>query len=109
MTMAHGQSRASNGQSSPLRRAPERTGSRNTTNQKSRRNELKKKIPTKPNPGRPLTQKLRGRSSAEPLICRYCGSADLAPSFIKRRDRRCRNCFSKRYGSAPAKKSPTRK
>jgi hypothetical protein len=25
---------------------------------------------------------------------------DLAPSFIKGRDRRCRKCFSKRYGSA---------
>jgi len=37
---------------------------------------------------------------AEKLVCRYCGSDDLAPSFIKRRDRRCRTCFSKRYGSA---------
>jgi hypothetical protein len=37
---------------------------------------------------------------AEKLVCRYCGSDDLAPSFIKRRDRRCRKCFSKRYGSA---------
>jgi hypothetical protein len=36
----------------------------------------------------------------EKLVCRYCGSDDLAPSFIKRRDRRCRKCFSKRYGSA---------
>jgi hypothetical protein len=39
-------------------------------------------------------------SSSEKLVCRYCGSDDLAPSFIKRRDRRCRKCFSKRYGSA---------
>ena len=37
---------------------------------------------------------------AKKLACRYCGSDDLAPSFIKRRDRRCRKCFSKRYGSA---------
>jgi hypothetical protein len=37
---------------------------------------------------------------AEKLVCRYCGSDDLAPSFIKRRDRRCRKCFGKRYGSA---------
>ena len=37
---------------------------------------------------------------AEKLVCRYCGSDDLAPSFIKRRDRRCRGCFSKRYRSA---------
>jgi hypothetical protein len=33
---------------------------------------------------------------SEKLGCRYCGSNDLAPSFIKRRDRRCRKCFSKR-------------
>ena len=39
-------------------------------------------------------------SKSEKLVCRYCGSDDLAPSFIKRRDRRCRKCFSKRYGSA---------
>ena len=40
------------------------------------------------------------KSKSEKLVCRYCGSDDLAPSFIKRRDRRCRQCFSKRYGSA---------
>ena len=31
---------------------------------------------------------------------RYRGSDDLAPSFVKRRDRRRRKCFSRRYGSA---------
>jgi hypothetical protein len=40
------------------------------------------------------------KSKSEKLVCRYCGSDDLTPSFIKRRDRRCRKCFSKRYGSA---------
>jgi hypothetical protein len=40
------------------------------------------------------------KSKSNRLVCRYCGSEDLAPSFIKRRDRRCRKCFSKRYGSA---------
>jgi hypothetical protein len=40
----------------------------------------------------------RARSSAEKLVCRYCGSDDLAPSFKKRRDARCRACFKKRYG-----------
>jgi hypothetical protein len=39
-------------------------------------------------------------SGAEELVCRYCGSDDLAPSFKKRRDARCRACFKKRYGSA---------
>ncbi len=42
----------------------------------------------------------------EKLVCRYCGSDDLAPSFVKRRDHRCRKCFSKRYGwAARAKKA----
>ncbi len=39
------------------------------------------------------------KSKSNKLICRYCGSDNLAPSFIKLRDRRCRMCFSKRYGS----------
>jgi hypothetical protein len=40
------------------------------------------------------------------LVCRYCGSDDLAPSFKKRRDARCRACFKSRYGSsAPSKKA----
>jgi hypothetical protein len=41
---------------------------------------------------------------AEKLTCRYCGSDDLAPSFIKRRDARCRACFKQLYGSAANKK-----
>src|SRR5262245_58761315 len=60
----------------------------------------------------PGEKSLRGRLTRSPrkatsdkskstrLVCRYCGSEDLAPGFIKRRDRRCRKCFSKRYGSA---------
>ena len=48
---------------------------------------------------RPTVKSTRS-SRSEKLVCRYCGSKDLAPSFIKRRDRRCRKCFSKRYGSA---------
>ena len=48
---------------------------------------------------RPKVKAIR-KSKPEKLVCRYCGCADLAPSFIKRRDRRCRKCFSKRYGSA---------
>ncbi len=42
------------------------------------------------------------------LVCRYCGSDDLAPSFKKRRDARCRACFKKRYGSAKPAVKPTR-
>ena len=48
---------------------------------------------------RALQKNAELRPKAEKLVCRYCGSDDLAPSFIKRRDRRCRKCFSKRYGS----------
>lgn len=49
---------------------------------------------------RPLRKLMGRKSKSDKLVCRYCGSDDLAPSFIKRRDRRCRKCFSKRYGSA---------
>ncbi len=70
----------------------------------------KKAEPVNTKPGRPLKKKTRRRPKEEKLVCRYCGSDDLAPSFIKRRDRRCRKCFSKRYRSAaPAKKPRTRK
>jgi hypothetical protein len=53
----------------------------------------------------PLRKKMGSESISNRLVCRYCGSEDLAPSFIKRRDRRCRKCFSKRYGSARAGKA----
>lgn len=50
-------------------------------------------------------------SDPEQLVCRYCGSGDLAPSFIKRRDARCRACFKQRYSSAARNENtpPTRK
>ncbi len=50
----------------------------------------------------------RTAASAEKLVCRYCGSDDLAPSFKKRRDARCRACFKKRYGSATRGKRAVR-
>jgi hypothetical protein len=55
-------------------------------------------------PSRPST---RATSKAGRLVCRYCGSDDLAPSFKKRRDARCRACFKKRYGSAAPSKRTT--
>jgi ribosomal protein L40E len=59
---------------------------------------------------RPLRKEMGSKSKSDKLVCRYCGSDDLAPSFIKRRDRRCRKCFSKRYGSAaPARKAKIKK
>jgi hypothetical protein len=59
---------------------------------------------------RPLRKEKSSKSKSDRLVCRYCGSDDLAPSFIKRRDRRCRKCFSKRYGSAArARKAKVKK
>jgi hypothetical protein len=55
--------------------------------------------------GRAPVKKAERKPKAEKLVCRYCGSDDLAPSFIKRRDRRCRKCFGKRYGSASRTKT----
>jgi hypothetical protein len=50
----------------------------------------------------------RAGSGTEKLVCRYCGSDDLAPSFKKRSDARCRACFKKRYGSASRNKKAAR-
>ena len=47
-------------------------------------------------------------SGQEKLVCRYCGSDDLAPSFKKRRDARCRACFKKRYSSPAPHKNATK-
>jgi hypothetical protein len=64
----------------------------------------------KAEPARSLRKEMGSKSKPEKLVCRYCGSDDLAPSFIKRRDRRCRKCFSKRYGSAArARKAKVKK
>jgi len=68
----------------------------------------KKTEPVNTKSARTPMKKTGSKPKAEKLVCRYCGSDDLAPSFIKRRDRRCRKCFSKRYGSAArAKKELT--
>jgi hypothetical protein len=56
-------------------------------------------------------QSSRPASTPEKLVCRYCGSDDLAPSFKKRRDARCRACFKQRYSSRAQqkKRTPARK
>ena len=64
---------------------PAKVTQRNTAAQPAKRPRAKERSGGKPKP--------------EKLVCRYCGGDDLSPSFIKRRDRRCRKCFSKRYGS----------
>ena len=66
----------------------------------------KKTEPVNTKSARTPMKKTGRKPKAEKLVCRYCGSDDLAPSFIKRRDRRCRKCFSKRYGSAAPAKNP---
>ena len=70
----------------------------------------KKTEPADTDSGQALRKKMGRKPTTEKLACRYCGSDDLAPSFIKRRDRRCRKCFAKRYGSAArAKKAGIKK
>ena len=70
----------------------------------------KKAATRKVKPARSLRKEMGSKSKSNKLVCRYCGSDDLAPSFIKRRDRRCRKCFSKRYGSAArARKAKVKK
>ena len=66
----------------------------------------KKAVRKKAESPRPLRKEAGSKSKSGKLGCRYCGSNDLAPSFIKRRDRRCRKCFSKRYGSAARARKP---
>jgi hypothetical protein len=57
---------------------------------------------------RRLLRSSAAASRTEKLVCRYCGSDDLAPSFRKHRDARCRACFKKRYGSAARGKRAAR-
>jgi hypothetical protein len=64
----------------------------------------KSDVPARSNAATALRKKVGRNQKPEKLVCRYCGSDDLAPSFIKRRDRRCRKCFAKRYGSAARSK-----
>jgi len=59
-----------------------------------------RKVAAKTGKGAHRPPRAASGSDPEKLVCRYCGSGDLAPSFIKRRDARCRACFKQRYGSA---------
>jgi hypothetical protein len=62
----------------------------------------KQKVAKRPKPASGKT------SGQEKLVCRYCGSDDLAPSFKKRRDARCRACFKKRYSSPAPHRNTTK-
>ncbi len=70
-----------------------------TTDTKPARAEAKKIAPSS-GATKAKQRARRSMSTKEKLVCRYCGSDDLAPSFVKRRDARCRACFKNRYGSS---------
>jgi hypothetical protein len=100
--MEHGKLANGSGHELPIGRSPspaeqDQMNAARSAGKKAVRN---KAAPRKAKPAAPLRKKMGSKSKSNKLVCRYCGSDDLAPSFIKRRDRRCRNCFSKRYGSA---------
>jgi hypothetical protein len=86
--------------------AQPRSGGRSIQATKSVAPAKKRAVGAKPKAARAVTtakgslRSSRAGSGAQKLVCRYCGSDDLAPSFKKRRDARCRACFKKRYGSA---------
>jgi hypothetical protein len=67
-----------------------------------------KKVPPTAGARKAKQRTRRSATKGEKLVCRYCGGDDLAPSFIKRRDARCRACFKKRYGSTARAKRATR-
>jgi len=79
-----------------MKRNPSRSGTRSLADELGRKKTASKKAKL----AQPLRKKIGLESKSNRLVCRYCGSENLAPSFIKRRDRRCRKCFSKRYASA---------
>ena len=62
----------------------------------------KASLPKSRKAARPASRSSNAQSGK--LVCRYCGSDDLAPSFKKRRDARCRACFKSRYGSSARSK-----
>lgn len=95
------------GHLSSVRLVPERAEkNRKDAARSNRETALQKKT----EPANTKPEKTERKPKAEKLVWRYCGSDDLAPSFIKRRDRRCRKCFGKRYGSAArAKKARIKK
>jgi hypothetical protein len=95
LPIRHSRSLALRDQTEAVRSAGKKTAHQNTARKEA-------------DSARPLRKELDSKS--DKLVCRYCGSDDLAPSFIKRRDRRCRECFSKRYGSAArARKAKVKK
>ena len=94
--------------------AEPRSGASVDPNHKSVAPVKKREVEARPKAARAATtakaspRSSRAGSSTEKLVCRYCGSDDLAPSFKKRRDARCRACFKRRYSSALRDKKTAR-
>jgi hypothetical protein len=110
--MEHAKLANGSGHELPIGRSPSpaQHDQKNVVRSAGKKAVRKKAAPRKAKPARPLRKETGSHSKSNKLVCRYCGSDDLAPSFIKRRDRRCRKCFSKRYGSAArASKAKVRK
>jgi len=104
--MEHAKLANGNGHELPIGRSSAEQDQMNAARSPGKKAVQKKVASRKAKPAPPLRKETGNKSKSSKLVCRYCGSDDLAPSFIKRRDRRCRKCFSKRYGSAaPARKA----
>src|ERR1039457_592990 len=97
--MAHAKLANGSGHKLPIGHSPSPADHMDAARSAGKQALRKKAAPRKAKPARPLRKEMGSKSKSDKLVCRYCGSDDLAPSFIKRRDRRCRKCFSKRYGS----------
>jgi hypothetical protein len=96
--MEHAKLTNGSGHELPIGRSlsPAEQDQMDATRSASKKAVRKKAAPRKAKPAPRLRKGMGSKWKSNKLVCRYCGSDDLAPSFIKRRDRRCRKCFSKR-------------
>src|ERR1700730_2843865 len=105
LPIRHSLSLALRDQTEAVRSAGKKTAHKNTAHKNTAHKNTARKADES---ARPLRKELNSKS--EKVVCGYCESDDLAPRFSKRRDRRCRKCFSKRYGSAArARKAKVKK
>jgi hypothetical protein len=108
--MEHAKLANGSGHELPIGRSPSPQDLVDAARSTGKKTVRKKATARKAKPARRLRKEMGSKSKSNKLVCRCCGSDDLAPSFIKRRDRRCRKCFSKRYGSAErARKAKVKK
>jgi hypothetical protein len=62
--------------------SPAEQGQKNTARSSGKKAVRKKAAPRKARPARPLRKEMGSKSKTNKLVCRYCGSDDLAPSSI---------------------------